>query len=209
MDWNAITLLIVDLDNTLADTFHTLSKNQWAHVERKLAERGWDSAYRELGKDFGKTSFKHALKHSSMTPEQVRYAISLYDEVDVTALRLYPDAEAILGVDIPKVLITRGEPALQERKIAHLGIRKHFLECVIVGTFESKDGAIRAILERHHRRPEEALIIGDRLEEEIATGNSLGAPTVLVRRPDWPVQKGTAQPDLTVRKLTTIAKRLR
>lgn len=209
IDFSKIRLLIIDLDNTLCDTFHTLSKPQWEFVKKKLVEKGWDEPAELLEKNFGKKGFKTTLEESGMSPEQMEYAIEQYDDVDVSPLELFPDATYVLDLDIPKVLLSRGEPELQERKIAHLDLRKQFRDIEIVDTFHTKTDAIRDIVRRHDVRPDEALIVGDRLEEEIMDGNRLGIPAVLVRRPDWPVHEGSARPDLVVENLKQLVDRLR
>lgn len=207
--WGRIRLLIIDFDNTLVDTFHTLSRGQWEYVEKKLKEKGWHEEYRKVKDEFGKHGFKHTLENSGMTPEQIRYALKHYDDIDVSGLVLFPDAEQLLELPMDKVLITRGEPSLQQQKIDEVGVRGRFKEIVIVPTFEDKRGAIMGILRDHDVLPEEALIIGDRVEEEIADGHALGIPTVLVRRPDLPEAEGGVQPDLTVHTLAAIVKRIK
>ena len=209
IDWKKIKLLIVDMDNCLCDTFHTLSKPQWEHVERSLIEKGWGEYAELLKKNFGKHGFKYVLERSGMTDEQVKFAIQVYDDVDVSPLQLFPDAQAILGCHMPKILITRGEPSLQKQKIAHLDLRKHFDEIIIIDTFHTKTETIAEIMQKRDLAPQEGLIIGDRIEEEISDGKKLGIPAVLVRRPDWPVAKANFEPDFIVDNLEIIVNKLK
>ena len=206
--WNKIKLLIVDMDNTLCDTFHTLSKPQWQHVEKKLKEKGWEEYAAIINENFGKKGFKTTLEESGMSDEQIEYAIKVYDDVDVTPLQLFPDAHAILELDMDKILITRGEPELQKRKIAHLDIEKYFSKVDIVDTFHTKTETIEKIRDESGLDSDEILIIGDRIEEEIADGESLGIPTVLVLRPDRPVAESDVTPDYIVNSLQSIAEKL-
>jgi len=158
---------------------------------------------------FGKHSFLHSLKSARLTPTQIRFAIRVYDAVDVTKLTLFPDAGSLLAVPLSKILLSRGEPSLQRKKIKHLKIRSQFSEVRIVPTFERKHAVLQDILAEHNLHPKEALVIGDRIEEEIADARSLGIPAVLVRRPDWPVGKSRVKPDMVVRDLHVIARALR
>ncbi len=206
IDWKRIKLLIIDMDNTLADTFHTLSKPQWEHVERAMRERGMDAYADTLTENFGKKGFKATLESTDMTREQIEFAIAVYDDVDVSPLALFPDARAILNTPLPKVLLSRGEPELQWKKIRHLRIEKDFDEIIVIDTFETKRDALSSILDRHKLRPEEALIIGDRTEEEIEDGNRLGIPTVLVKRPGRPVHECDCTPDMVVTDLHEVAR---
>lgn len=201
-------MLIIDLDNTLCDTLHTLSHPQWRKVEKAFIRKGWISEARVVHKEFGKQGFLRTLQDAKLTEEQVRLAIRVYDQVDIRPLRLFRDARYLLDVPLPKTLISRGEPSLQRRKIAHLRIRHCFDEIRIISTFKDKEDAIRAALREHRVRPSEALVIGDRVEEEITAARRLRVPCVLVRRPDWSVGNHRVTPDLTVRDLRIVSRRL-
>ncbi len=209
VEWKSVRLLIVDMDNTLCDTFHTLSARQWELVASSFEKRGEKDIARGIRSRFGRESFVKTLRELHLTDEQRRFAVRVYDRNPVGSLRLFPDAHALLELAVPKALLSRGEPALQRRKIRHLGIARHFDDIVIVDTFRTKTQAIKDILKRHEARPGDALIIGDRIEEEIADGRRLGVPTALVRRRGWKPGKHVVEPDVTVRSLETIAKRLR
>jgi HAD superfamily hydrolase (TIGR01509 family) len=203
-----IKLLIIDMDNTLCDTFHSLTKKQWGNVERVLERAGHKEHASVFRRMLGKRSFVSTLRQLDLSRKEQAIATCAYDEVEVKGLRLYPDARSILDAGTAKVLVTRGDRELQIRKIKHLGLQKRFDGIYYVGTFNAKKDAFRKILSKFKAKPSEVLVIGDRIEEEIADANSLGIRSVLVRRPDWPVRKGAAKPTLTVRSLTTVAKML-
>jgi putative hydrolase of the HAD superfamily len=204
-----IKLLIVDMDNTLCDTFHTLSKKQWERVWTAFEKRGQRAYAKALKKNFGKRGFVHVLNDLGMSQKDKRFAVNEYDTMSVKPLKLYSDAKAILSLKTPKVLVTRGERQLQIRKIAHLDLRKHFASIAYVSTFSGKKACFQNMLKRYKLKPYECLVIGDRIEEEIKDANELGIPSVLVRRPGWPVHKGIAVPTITVRSLASLAKRIR
>ncbi|MBR9700579.1 HAD family hydrolase [Candidatus Woesearchaeota archaeon] len=207
--WNKVKLLLVDLDNTLCDSFHTLSKPQWTFVEKKLREKGWDDCADKMNENFGSQGFLKTLKSCGIEEYKIRYAIRQYDKADISKLELFHDAHHIMDLDIPTILITRGEPSLQKRKIKHLGIKKHFEEIVIVDTFGNKGEEFEKIRKKKGLKASEILVIGDRMEEEIAQGKRLGYPVVLVRRPGWPVKHIKLKPDISVRTLKTIARHLK
>ncbi|MDD9954492.1 MAG: HAD family hydrolase [Candidatus Woesearchaeota archaeon] len=207
IDFSKIKTLIVDMDNTLCDTFHTLSKPQWGKVEEALEAKGWGAYAALLKENFGKHGFKHTLEHSDMSEEQIKYALSVYEKVDVAPLELFADAHDILDVDIPKILLSRGEPTHQQNKIEHLDLAQYFEKIRIVDTFHTKTDAIKEII--GDSDPKAFLIIGDRIEEEIADGKLLGIPTVLVRRPDWPVAESDVVPDMVVSSLKSVKEKLK
>jgi putative hydrolase of the HAD superfamily len=49
-----------------------------------------------------------------------------------------------------------------------------------------KEGIFRKILEQNQLSPEEALVVGDNPDSEIAAGNRVGIPTVQILRPGVP-----------------------
>lgn len=208
INFSKVKLLIVDMDNTLCDTFHSLSKHQWAKVEKVLAKRGHKDHALVFRKNFGRFSFKHTLEQLKLPKAERELAVRTYDAVNVRTLTLYPDAQAILDLDMPKVLVTRGEKKLQLAKIKHLKLKKHFDGIYYIPTFMEKKDAFRNIMKKYKLKPSQCLVIGDRIEEEIKDANKLKIPSILVRRPGWPVHKGIATPDLTVKSLKKVVEKL-
>lgn len=203
-----IKLLLIDMDNTLCDTHHSLSIPQWKKVEKTLVAMGKPDHADTFRKAFGKFSFMHTLESLDMSKSEKIKCIKAYDSVDVKNLELYPDAKYIFNLEMTKVLVTRGEPELQRRKIKHLGIAEYFDKIYFVHTFDSKRDAFKKAMRDFKVKSGECLAIGDRIEEEILDANELHIPSVLVRRPDWPVHKDHGRPDMTVRSLEAVAKRL-
>jgi HAD superfamily hydrolase (TIGR01509 family) len=197
------------MDNTLSDTFHTLSVAQWKRVAIAFEKKGRKDYAAAIRKNIGKQGFVHTLKQIGMKKQDMHFAVKIYDTVSVRGLKLYPDAQDILNVDLPKVLITRGEKNLQIRKIKHLGIGKHFEKIVYVPTFGTKKQSFKDVMKQFKVKPKECLVIGDRLEEEIKDANELGIPSVLVRRPGWKIKTGTAKPNVVVKSLKTVVKKFR
>lgn len=207
--WNDVKLLIVDLDNTLCDTFHTLSLKQWERVEERLKEEGCDLSMQELKENFGKHSFRDTLAAAELAPNLMEIALRVYDDVDISTLKLFDDANEFLAIPLPKVLLSRGEAKLQKRKIDHLGIRNHVEEVVIVPTFDTKKASLAAIMEKYELPPSSCLVVGDRLLEEIKDGSDLGMWTVLVHRSENPVPESDISPSLTVQSLSEITSQFR
>ncbi len=201
-----IKLLVVDLDNTLCDTFHTLSKFQWLHAAKVLEKNGiskkkGDQMLRALGKH----SFRAMTEKIGLDDRLKKVAISAYDDVDVSKLKLFKDAHAIIDYPMQKVLVTRGELKLQKSKIKHLGIKSKFKKIYFVNTFQNKKDTFKIILKDFKYKPGEILVIGDRIEEEIVDAKSLRMRTAFIDRPDWPSHPSLAKPDITVKSLEHMA----
>jgi FMN phosphatase YigB (HAD superfamily) len=208
MDFKKIKLLIVDLDNTLCDTFHTLSKSQWERAAKVLESKGYAQHAKVFRKNFGKHSFKYTMEQLKLPKKERDLAVHAYDSVSVTPLKLYDDAHGILDLAIPKVLVTRGEKSLQLKKLKHLKLRKYFGGIYHISTFQEKAVAFKEIIKTYKLKPSEVLVIGDRIEEEILDANKLKMPSCLVLRPNWPIHKGVAKPTITVKSLYVLAKKL-
>lgn len=204
-----IKLLVVDLDNTLCDTFHTLSKWQWAHTAKVLESHGIPKDKSEqMLRSLGKYSFKTMMDKIGLDAKLKKIAIAAYDDVDVSKLKLFSDADAIINYPLPKVLVTRGERKLQRAKIKHLGIRLKFKKVYYVSTFDKKKDTFRLILKDFGYKPSEILVIGDRIEEEIKDAKSLRMKTAFINRPDWPSHPSAATPDISVKTLDHMATRI-
>lgn len=207
-DFSKVKLLVIDMDNTLCDTFHTLSRTQWDKAADALERIGYPEQAKVLRRNLGKKGFKATMQGFRLRHAERQKVMDAYDSVSVTRLRMYDDAGSIRSLPHDKVLVTRGERRLQTRKIKHLGLAKGFKRIYFVPTMESKEAAFRRIIREFKVKPSECLVIGDRIEEEILEGQRLGMRTALVDRPDWPTQRIT-KPDVTAKSLVKIAALLR
>ena len=197
-----IKLLVVDLDNTLCDTFHTLSELQWVHAAKVLEKHGIPQKKGEqMLRMLGKHSFRSSIQKLGLDNRLQKIAIAAYDDVNVSHLKLFEDAQAILDCPIPKVLVTRGEKKLQRAKIKHLGIRKYFKKVYYVNTFDDKVGTFKKVKKDFKLQSKQMLVIGDRIEEEIKEANMLGMKTAFIERPDWPAHLSVSKPDVAVKTL--------
>ncbi|MBU6321167.1 MAG: HAD family hydrolase [Patescibacteria group bacterium] len=81
------------------------------------------------------------------------------------------------------VLLTAGNEEVQLRKIAHLGLKGILRLEIVVPEPELKQAALESLLASCALPPSRFVIIGDRLDKEIAAGNRLGFVTVRMRLP--------------------------
>ncbi len=111
---------------------------------------------------------------------------AIFADFAVDALTLDAEVAAALAALRQKhglVLVSEGRSAIQERKIRHLGLATRFDDVLVLeNTSEgAKEAAIRAYLEARGLAPDRAIVVGNRLDREIAAGRNLGAFTVWVR----------------------------
>jgi FMN phosphatase YigB (HAD superfamily) len=199
-------LLILDLDNTLCDTFHTISRKQWETSARILEREGHPDLAKRLLRNFGRKGFLKTIEEYHLSARLIKKLIGTYDKIDISPLRRYPDGEAILALPIPKILVTRGERPLQEKKLRKLKLAKEFIHIYITPTFEDKAIAFRKALKATKLKPKDVLVIGDRIDEEIVDAERMGIPTIWVRRTGQRPARIVARPTRTVRSLRAAAK---
>ncbi|MFA6338510.1 MAG: hypothetical protein WCW87_00390 [Candidatus Paceibacterota bacterium] len=99
---------------------------------------------------------------------------------DILSITLFPYSKILLGkITCPKILISRGDPEIQNEKIDVLGIRGYFDQIIICGTDEEKEKIFKEKISEY--KIDDALsvwVIGNRIDTEIRFGNLLGCTTI-------------------------------
>lgn len=91
----------------------------------------------------------------------------------------FPDTVHVLKTDgFSKILVTRGNPSIQQRKIDVLGIRGLLTGVYVTPSDEGKKEVFERVVQQHALLPENAFVIGDRIDSEIKFGNELGLVTI-------------------------------
>ncbi len=70
---------------------------------------------------------------------------------------------------------------MQEMKIKVLGLERQFDVIVITNNSSGKEGCFKDILSKYNLTPEQVLCVGDKINDEIAAGKSLGMITALIK----------------------------
>jgi FMN phosphatase YigB (HAD superfamily) len=215
------TAVLFDLDDTILDTSKYLVRPAMEKALNYLAVRGvissvgegfrFEITHRELldkplffealvkshGKDFSDDNQK------ALTDE----ALGIYfGEPEESAIRTFPEAHEVLSalaVDYDLYLVTLGKPATQEKKVRVAKI-EHFFRHIWFPDFKlhhNKEVTFRTLLETTRISPERILCVGNRIDNEIVNGKSLGMKTCWVeygehvdRRPTLPHEI----PDFTI-----------
>lgn len=101
------------------------------------------------------------------------YYNTLYNPKTGRLFPAIPSLLRLLKIRYALVLITTCSPN-RKSEIQKLGLNRFFQRIVICSK------KTRKIFRRFIQKPEESLVIGDRLEEEIRIGSQLGARTLFV-----------------------------
>ena len=113
---------------------------------------------------------------------------TLYDRIgqldetyaNLKDIKPFPDAIKVLKlITPPKILLSFGDPVIQEQKIDALGVRNFFKEIHICSDSpKEKKEIIRYLMKKYKVTPAETLIVGDRIDSELRFGKLLGCITV-------------------------------
>lgn len=186
-----IKAVFLDLDNCLAaadeagrDLFRPAFEAMARANRARLAPEVLDKAFADCWRD----SLDTVAARYGFAPDITAAGWEIFRRLRVDRrLRGYGDLEALRTLPVPRFLVTSGFRALQESKIAALGIEDLFREICIDAIDEpprrGKTAIFRDLLQHYALAPQEALVVGDNPASEIEAGNRLGMPTVQILRP--------------------------
>jgi putative hydrolase of the HAD superfamily len=187
--------IFIDLDDTIVDTFGLLITPLEQEAARAIcaldgipftAER-LTAILLELRKQTPAKLRERLRELSKFDADRVLQARDrIFHDFSIDALKISAAVVAMiesLALDFNVVLVTEGEPKIQEAKVRHLGIRNLFDDVLIVDDFGEtfKEVAIKEYMSARSIIPTNAIILGNRLDREILAGNRLGIPTVWIR----------------------------
>lgn len=183
-----IKALILDLDDTI---FRTSS------MDSDLIQPFFDTLEEEndvlSSKDFLKATeelykkpFKKVADEYGFSDHMITKSLEVLDTIDLeTSIKPYQDYKYIKEMSIPKFLVTTGITKFQVAKIKALKISDDFTHIFIDDPMQDDGGKLKvftSILERYKYDPNELLVIGDSIDNEIQAGKKLGMHTLLINR---------------------------
>lgn len=179
-----MTAAIFDLDDTLIDTRNVLLP---AALRRLSAALGVPV---ECLDPRGKKLEEVTRRLPPLTAEQRERGAAAWYSPDVPPLDPLPGAREVLEAlkgHVLLVLLTRGDPHRQRRKIERSGLGPVFDEILIRGieSAGSKRDDIEGLMRRRGLTPDRTVVIGDDARDEIAHARALGCRAILV--PETPL----------------------
>ncbi|MDK2870247.1 MULTISPECIES: TIGR02253 family HAD-type hydrolase [Pyrococcus] len=191
-----IKVIFFDLDDTLVDTSklaEVARKNAIENMIRHGMPVDFDTAYNELLeliKEYGSNfpyHFDYLLRRLDLeyNPKWVAAGVIAYHNTKFTYLREVPGARKTL-LRLKKEgymtgIITDGNPIKQWEKILRLEL-DDFFEHVIISDFEGvkkpHPKIFKKALKAFNVKPEEAIMVGDRLYSDIYGAKNVGMKTV-------------------------------
>lgn len=190
--------VIFDLDDTLYDHAHFVRSayqdvaGTFARLTGLPPEPFRERIWADFGVRTGRchTIFRDALEASGCAAEDLEPAlVRAYREHVPANLACHPGVLAglqALAHRLPLGLLTDGQPGLQRRKIAALGLAPWF-DAILVGgdlgpaVYKPSPILYRTILDRLGVVPGEALVVGDDPRTDLAGAEAAGIPALRVR----------------------------
>jgi len=213
--------LVFDLDDTLMDTHGQLVSE--AHWQACLAMHATGlnvpindlfATRMRLLKEQPRADIDLILAHyyDCQNPAVIAAGHKTYFNPHISHLDPFPGVPEMLAhlkEDHKLFLVTSGYEQTQARKIDVLGLRDYFEEVCYapVGNPRGKEEALKYLSQKYALDYTSMVVIGDRISNEIATGNRLGCPTIWIRHgecahilPEGPHE----EPDLSTDSVTQI-----
>jgi FMN phosphatase YigB (HAD superfamily) len=218
--------LFFDLDDTLVDTFHLLIDP----LERTAADAigallagsvSRNDLHRELMRLHASDPAAIDNYLRDLSPSRAADVLAahaaIFRDFDVTPLKI--DGAVVRMLDVLRkahtlVLLTEGHSDLQARKIRHLGIAPcfDFVDIVASNSEATKEAAIRDRIRNTGATPARTIVIGNRIDREIAAGQAIGTHTIWVRSGEgsaYASPERYARPTATVNSVLDVPQALR
>jgi len=217
-----VKAILFDLDDTLFDCYGLLVEAARRRAARAMVQAGLpcteEAAYHkqiELAEQHGPRFdvFDAMAEMHGMPPSLAQVALAAYNSEEVAAIQPFPDVPETLAElrsqGYKLLLYTSGVTARQQKKIEALGIKGHFDEILVndVEMGEHRDDCFLDLLARHHLKPDEVVCVGDRIQSEIKTANSLGMATVQMlhgRFRDIAPKSDLEEPDYKIARISEL-----
>ena len=185
--------IIFDLDDTLYDCTGSLLEASRKRAAKAMVDAGLpcteEEAYllqKELSEKHGPyyPVFNEISNKFNKGHELVRSALKAYNSNEVTDIQLFPDVVPTLkklAQDKYKLfLLTTGIHERQHKKIELLNLKPYFDEIIIndqeVGLL--MEDCFEAIVRKYSLSPQNVVVVGDRVREELRIAKSKGMVTV-------------------------------
>lgn len=189
-----IKAFIIDLDDTLYDCSNTLVLRGRRRVAKTIAELincTEEKAYllqQELEEKYGTKAniYEKLATLHNLSQTCAKELLETFVRVEISDITLFPDVTDTLlklkSQGYKLFLVTSGEDKIQKRKIEILGLNGNYFDEMLITDRElghTKRSCFKQIMQRFNLRPEEVVCVGDKCDDELLTGKTLGMITVM------------------------------
>lgn len=189
-----IKAVIFDLDDTLYDCSGTLveqGRRQAAKTIARIINCSAEMAYRlqgEFEEEYGTkvNIYEKIVKLYNLPDTYINQLLDEFICVNISDITLFSDAAESLtqlkSKNYRLFLVTSGEEQIQKKKIDVLGLNNSYFDDILIADRnnpQAKGTCFYDIIQRYTLKPEEIICVGDKIDDEIAAGKSLGIVTVM------------------------------
>ncbi len=213
-----IKALIFDLDDTLLDS---TTQMRWRGIDsacQAMCAAGFEMKHSTCSARLTKNSLellsvKKAIEKLCKDDKRlIRIGYDAYHDFDVDGITLHDGVREMLEIFRKRyalALLTSGDTSLQKKKVAELRLENLF--DIIRYDDRNADGtkkdALAAIAKNLRLEPQQCIVIGDRIDNELRYGKELGMKTVLVKAGPYAGLEPACdeeKPDYTIDRITDV-----
>lgn len=211
--------IIFDLDDTLFDCTGSLIAASQKRAAKAMVKSGLryteEETYllqKDLSEKYGPyyLVFNEIAERNGLGSDFVNNALKAYNSNKVSDIKLFPDVVPTLkklALEKYKLfLLTTGIHERQLKKIEQLNVKPYFDEIIIndqeVGLLMVD--CFEAILRKHNMNPNDVVVVGDRVRDELRIAKSLGMATVQMLHGRFkvePAYDNTSKPDYKIKNI--------
>ena len=189
-----IKAIIFDLDDTLYDCSGTLvlrGRRQVAGKIARLIKCSEEEAYSlqlEMEEKYGVKAniYEKIVSHYHLPGTYAQELLEEFVHIHISDITVFPDVIDTMiqlkGRGYWVVLVTSGDKEIQRKKIDVLGLNNRYFDDIVIterNKGQSKKACFREIIKRYDLQPKEFVCVGDKIDDELAAGKSLGMFTVM------------------------------
>ena len=189
-----IRAIIFDLDDTLYDCSGTLVVRGRKHVAKtisRLINCPEDEAYQlqlDMEEKYGVKAniYEKIVTRYNLPSTYAQELLEEFVHIDISDITVFPDVMDTLlqlkarGYRV--VLVTSGDKQIQGKKIDVLGLNNRYFDDIVItgrNKVQAKKACFQEIVKRYDLQPEEIICVGDKIDDELTAGKSLGITTVM------------------------------
>lgn len=197
-----IKAIIFDLDDTLSNTWETLTPLVMRSIAENIASLGINCTDEQVSqaitqyqnKNLRRDLVTYLFDSLGIEKSNEKLATSLdkiksqnYNIDDISSLKLHSEVKPILSElksKYPIYLVTEGNPEVQKNKVKHLGLSSFFSNIYYIDKLNKKTkiSAFSQILQSLSLVPDQILCVGNRVDREILEAKKIGIKTCWVKQ---------------------------
>lgn len=186
--------IIFDLDDTLYDCSGTLverGRRQTAKTLAQMINCTEDEAYHlqyDVEEKYGVKAniYEKIVSRYHLPPARATELLNEFIRIDVSNISLFPDVTDTLKLlrtqGYRLLLVTSGDSQIQKKKMDVLGLRDAYFNEVLISdrnNGQTKRDCFLDIIRRYSLKAEEIVCVGDKVEDELSAGRTIGMVTVM------------------------------